>query len=219
LLFNDLPGENSRTAGRIGEVRLASGLPLISNGRLTRLSLRNFRPIVARPDLRFPASVPVAPVEFAALGDALEPGAAALSRRSLRIDAPNIDIRRTVKTAAGVRSGIGVASQRTPASREQYSQPDDDQCHLVHRVPSLPEENSSHPEPMSSHKWRPPISTPNSSACRSAFQGASWGTKGWETLPVPLFCSRVRQTKNTHLGEGASEMADRRSRSTPSPTR
>ena len=34
------------------------------------------------------------------------------------------------------------------------------------------------------------ISTPNSTACRSAFQRASSGNAGWETAPRALCCFR-----------------------------
>ena len=52
-----------------------------------------------------------------------------------------------------------------------------------------------------------PISTPNSTACRSAFQRGVLPNDGWESLPLPLSCSGVRPNKE-YAPREASGMAD-----------
>jgi hypothetical protein len=75
----------------------------------------------------------------------------------LRLDPPNVDVRRAVEPAAGVGSGDGIASQPASASGEQNRQTDHCHADLGHR-PSLTAEDfraASRP----SRKSRPLIST------------------------------------------------------------
>src|SRR5215470_969550 len=54
----------------------------------------------------------------------------------LGVDAPIIDVRRTVETAAWVRPGAGVPAQRSSASGQQHRQPNDDQRDPIHGEPA-----------------------------------------------------------------------------------
>src|SRR5499427_8829242 len=55
---------------------------------------------------------------------------------ALGVDAPIIDVRGTVETAAWVRPGAGVPAQRSSASGQQHRQPNDDQRDPMHREPT-----------------------------------------------------------------------------------
>jgi hypothetical protein len=68
---------------------------------------------------------------------ALRPAAAMLGLWRLRVDAADVDVRRSVEPAAWVWAGVGIASQPAPASGEQNRQTDHGHGDLFHR-PSLP---------------------------------------------------------------------------------
>ena len=90
-----------------------------------RLSARGSRPLIST---------------FPVLGH-LAFGAASARRwlnrvhRPLRVDPPDVDIRRTVEPAAWVRPRTGIASQPASASGEQDRQPDQAHTDITYRSP------------------------------------------------------------------------------------